>query len=120
SETLVIVRMPGDDGVGIDADLLADRVDLREHVRAASVIASAGVAGSGRIREGRMMHGQQYCAAVVCGFNVLELRGQVLELIVGNRGPAGGSLLLLSLGRLAFCGGRRGLTRYHARIFERV
>src|SRR5262249_46821745 len=104
---LIIMRMPGNEGMRIDVLLFADRIDFLQHVGAAAVIAAtAARLGRRRVAERRMMHRDQDRALVVLLLDVVELCGQIVELEVRYLAP--GFLLVLLL------------ARDHARILERV
>src|SRR5215472_18431037 len=122
---LVVVGVPRNDCVWINADVLADGVDVGEHERAAVMFASAGTAASRRVNERRMVNGQNDRTLILIALDVLQLRCQESELVVGNRGPgwscAGDGIPFFPL--LSFLRLRsrtRGLTRDYSGIFKSI
>src|SRR5262249_54572831 len=72
----------------------------------------------GRVGEWRMMHGNDYGSRVVARLDLLQLRAEEGELVVGDGRPfraARADCLLSFRG-----GGASRFARNHARIFERV
>lgn len=112
--TLVVVGVPGNDGMGINADVLADGVDIGEHERAAVVCAPAGTSAWGRVSKRRMMNRNDDCALIVIVLDVLQLSRKEGELVVGNNRPGWSS----RGGRL--CRRTRGLARDYSRIFKSI
>src|SRR5580704_19603105 len=93
----------GNDGVRVDSHLLADGIDLSKHGRASAVIPATGGALVGRVRERRMMHGENYSTLIVTRLDALQLRGEEFELIVGNGWPLGRLPCLSLLGCALLC-----------------
>ncbi len=105
-EALVVVRVSGDDCMRIDASLFADGVDLGQHDWTAVVLAAARTAALRTISERRMVNREDDRSRIVAALDLLQLRGEEVELIVRNRRPLGPAL--------------RRFARDHAGIFEGI
>lgn len=79
-EPLVIMRVARQHGMGINADLLADGIDVTQHRRAALMLPTTAAAAGGGIAEGQMMHGQEYGPKVVFLLNPGQLSRQIGKL----------------------------------------
>src|SRR5581483_7391347 len=72
--------------MGIESHCFADCVDFGSHDWASTMVSGRCSAGLS-VSEGGMMHGDNDRAGIVCFFDVGELGGEVLQLIVGNSLP---------------------------------
>ena len=85
--TLVVVGVRREKRMRIHAFPIAYFVDFPKHRRAARMVAAAAHVGWRSIAEWRMVGREQNCALVVLALDPLELRGQKIQLKVGNAVP---------------------------------
>src|SRR5580698_11047790 len=91
---LVVMGVPGNDGMWVHPGLVTDGVYFREHERATIMIGSAGTCSLNAIAERRMMHGYDHRALVVDVLDLLQLSCEEGQLIVRDSRPGLDFLIL--------------------------
>jgi len=86
---LIVVGVPGKEGMRIDGGVLTNLVNLAKHRRTGPVISSGAGSILRREAERRMMRRQEDRAEVVLVFDALQLGGQILKLKVRYDLPLG-------------------------------